>query len=379
LLGGSIPLERAVASIEYVWVTKNNQLLNQGVDYKLLDDMQTITLTVYPTIGDVYSLITYGSNVLKSGIAYMQFKDMLNRVHYKRLTLNKRTYLAKDLNYGDLTIEVVDGSILEFPSTVLNAPGVIEIRGERIEYFTKVGNILGQLRRGTLGTGTPTVHKKGSYVQDIGRTETIPYVDTAATEQVISDGTTIVPLSFAPTSVNEIEVFVGGYDTTSIWEPSAVYTVDTIVNHGSYMFRCITAHTSSSTFNVDSAKWKLFVGNIRLQKKSYSIFNINNAPESPEGDVVMPADFTIDGTSKRIVLTNKLALGTFVTVIKKSGTAWDDSTNIMYSTGQIAEFINSQPGVWYTDMKQLSVNTVNSFDSSLGTFDSNSQTFDQGN
>ena len=379
LLGGTIPLERAVSSIEYVWVTKNNQLLNQGIDYKLLDDMQTITLTVYPTVGDVYSLITYGSNVLKPGIAYMQFKDMLNRVHYKRLTLNKRTYLTKNLNYGDLTIEVVDGSILEFPSTVLNSPGVIEIRGERIEYFTKVGNILGQLRRGTLGTGTPTVHKKGSYVQDIGRTETIPYVDTAATEQVISDGTTIVPLSFAPTSVNEIEVFVGGYDTTSIWEPSTVYTVDTIVNHGSYMFRCITAHTSSSTFNVDSAKWKLFVGNIRLQKKSYSIFNINNAPESPEGDVVMPADFTIDGTSKRIVLTNKLALGTFVTVIKKSGTAWDDSTNIMNSTGQIAEFINSQPGVWYTDMKQLSVNTVNSFDSGLGTFDSSSQTFDQGN
>jgi hypothetical protein len=354
-------------------------LLNQGIDYKLLDDMQTITLTVYPTIGDVYGLITYNSNVLKPGIAYMQFKDMLNRVHYKRLTLNKRTYLSKDLNYGDLTIEVIDGSILEFPSTVLNAPGVIEIRGERIEYFTKVGNILGQLRRGTLGTGTPTVHKKGSYVQDIGRTETIPYVDTASTEQVISDGTTIVPLSFAPANVDEIEVFVGGYDTTSIWEPLTVYTVDTIVNHGSYMFRCITAHTSSPTFNIDSAKWKLFVGNIRLQKKSYSVFNINNAPESPEGDVVLPADFTVDGISKRIVLTNKLASGTFVTVVKRSGTAWDDSTNIMNSTGQIAEFINSQPGVWYTDMKQLSVNTVNSFDSGLGTFDSSSQTFDQGN
>ena len=68
-----------------------------------------------------------------------------------------------------------------------------------------------------------------------------------------------------------------------------------------------------------------------------------------------------------------------ISVIKKSGTAWDDSTNIMNSTGQIAEFINSQPGVWYTDMKQLSVNTVNSFDSGLGTFDSSSQTFDQGN
>ena len=379
LLGGTIPLERAVSSIEYVWVTKNNQLLNQGVDYKLLDDMQTITLTVYPTIGDVYSLITYGSNVLKPGIAYMQFKDMLNRVHYKRLILNKRTYLSKDLNYGDLTIEVIDGSILEYPSAILNSPGAIEIRGERIEYFTKNGNILGQLRRGTFGTGTPTIHKKGSYVQDIGRTETVPYLDTASTEQVVSNGTTIVPLSFAPSSTNEIEVFVGGYNTTSIWEPSTVYTVDTIVNHGSYMFICITAHTSSSTFNVNSAKWKLFVGNIRLQKKSYSVFNVNNAPESPEGDVVLPADFTVDGISKRIVLTNKLTTGTFVTVIKRSGVSWDSSTNIMNSSGQIAEFINSQPGVWYTDMKQVSVNTVTSFDSGLGTFDSSSQTFDQGN
>jgi hypothetical protein len=379
LLGGTFPLERAVIGIEYVWVTKNNQLLTQGADYKLLDDMQTIVLTVYPTIGDVYSVITYGSNVLKPGIAYMQFKDMLNRVHYKRLNFNKRTYLSKNLKYGDLTIEVVDGSILDYPSIALNTPGVIEIRGERIEYFTKTGNVLGQLRRGTLGTGTPLVHNTGSYVQDIGRSETVPYIDTASTEQIVSDGTTIVPISFAPASVDEIEVFVGGYDTTTIWEPATAYIVDTIVNHGSYMFRCITAHTSSTTFNLDSAKWKLFVGNIRLQKKSYSVFNINNAPESPEGDVILLADFTVDGTSKKIILTNKLITGTLVTVIKKSGVAWDDSTNIMESTGKIAEFINAQPGVWYTDMKQVSVNTVRSFDSGLGTFDSSSQTFDQGN
>ena len=58
--------------------------------------------------------------------------------------------------------------MLSNPNRNLNLPGIIEINGERIEYYQKNGNVLSQLRRGTLGTGVPTVHLTNNYVIDLG-------------------------------------------------------------------------------------------------------------------------------------------------------------------------------------------------------------------
>jgi len=41
------------------------------------------------------------------------------------------------------------------------------VGGERITYYTKVGNVLGQLRRGVDGTGTPLQHATGTAVEDV--------------------------------------------------------------------------------------------------------------------------------------------------------------------------------------------------------------------
>ena len=184
----------------------------------------------------------------------MQFKDMLNRVHFKRLNRNKETYLAKTLHYNDTTITVADASSFDLPNGANNKPGIIEIRGERIEFFAVNGNVLSKLRRGTLGTGTPLIHNAGSWVQEIGASETIPYVENTITEQIISDGTNIVNLniikptkasttwsystgytSSIPTGYgqsNDIDVFVGGYDTSSVWAPNTSYAVGIIVTIG---------------------------------------------------------------------------------------------------------------------------------------------------
>jgi hypothetical protein len=279
----------------------------------------------------------------------MQFKDMLNRTHFKRLSLNKQTKLAVDLHFSDVTITVEDASNFDLPNPANNKPGVIEIRGERIEFFTINGNVLSQLRRGTLGTGTPLVHTAGTYVQEIGPSETIPYADSSVVEQFFTDGSRTIPLTFAPASVNDIEVFVGGYDTTSVWAPNVAYAVDTIVTIGSYTYRCVTAHTSSSVF--DSANWAFFIGNIRLKKHAYDVYNVNVAPESPEGDVQFSADFTVDGVSKEIVLTNALTFGTMVTVVKRTGVVWDSTINIQHDTSKIARFLKVTPGVWYTNIQ----------------------------
>jgi hypothetical protein len=133
-----------------------------------------------------------------------------------------------------------------------------------------------------------------------------------------------------------------------------------------------------ATFNDDSANWKFFIGNIRLKKKPYKVHNVNQSPYSPEGDIQLDADFAVDGQSKQLRLTNLLDSGTQVTVVQRTGTAWDSTVNIQNDNSKIAEFLKSTPGVWYTDYKQISnVVAVTTFDNAT-TFDSKIMTFDQG-
>ena len=372
VVGGKLTLDRTVINDNYVWVINNGNLLTPSVDFILLEDKKTIKLTFLPNLDDEFVLITFGSNVLTSGIAYMQFKDMLNRVHFKRLSVDKQTKLVNDLKFTDLTIEVEDASNFDLPNPSKNKPGVIEIRGERIEFFTLNGNVLGQLRRGTLGTGTPPLHKAGTYVQEIGPSETVPYSENSLIQQVVSDGTNILPLTFIPTKSSstwsyvdgyessipegygqgdDIEVFVGGYDTTAVWASGVEYSIGIVVNVGSYTYRCIADHISGPVFNNDSTNWQFFIGNIRLKKKPYQVHNVNQAVESPEGDIQIDADFAVDGTSKQLRLTNKLSFGTKVTVVKRTGIAWDDTINILTADTKIARFLKGSPGVWYTNIK----------------------------
>ena len=203
-LSGLIALDRTVISDEYVWVVKNNTLLVPSVDYKLNNNKQSIQLATKPDISDVFTLITFGNNVLGSTISYMQFKDMLNRVHYKRLSKNKQTQLLQPLAFNDTTIVVENASNFDIPNAAINRPGIIEIRGERIEFFGLAGNVLSKLRRGTLGTGVPLLHTAGTVVQDIGPSETLPYTESSIIQQVESDGSNIINLNFVPNKSVEV-------------------------------------------------------------------------------------------------------------------------------------------------------------------------------
>jgi hypothetical protein len=301
--GGVVKLNRAVLNSSYVWVLKNTTLLVPDVDYALNDDNSSIRLLNALSANDTITTITYGSTGLSARISYMQFKDMLNRVSFKRLSENKLTKLTRALTWKDSTIEVASTAKLNVPNIGLNRPGVIEIAGERIEYFTITGNVLGQLRRGTLGTGVRSNYPIGTYVQDIGSSETIPYNDSQVVENLVSDGTHTVNLGFVPASADEIEVFVSG---------------------------------------------------IRLKKKPYALHDANSITQSnPSGDVIFPAEFTVDGQTSQVTLTNLVPLGTNITVIKRTGVAWDYSTNIIDDDNEVANFIKATPGAWYTGLHPI--------------------------
>jgi len=289
--GGSLRLFRLAQSDDYIWVAKNRELLVHSVDYYLDDDHRTIKFKDAFEDSDVIDVILFGDKNVTNSFGFMQFKDMLNRTHYKRISKNKSTRLVKDLKQRDLTIEVENGSMLTEPNRALNLPGIVEINGERIEYLTKNGNVLGQLRRATLGTGSPAIHRVTSVVLDIGPTETIPYNDEFIVESSIGDGSTKnIRLSYAPTKVD-----VDWYTDTI---PSTYGRSDEI---------------------------EVFVGGYRLKKNPYSLFDeTNQYPDSPEGDNQYEAEFSVDGT-EQVRLTNEVAENVKITVIKKVGRVWEDS------------------------------------------------------
>ena len=374
LAGGFLKLDRTVVDDNYVWVLKNGTLLTPSVDFKVNTDQQSITLATPPSLTDEITLLTFSSNVLTSGIAYMQFKDMLNRTHFKRLSANKQTQLTVELKYTDTTITVDNASNFDEPNTAVNKPGIIEIHGERIEYFTKIGNVLGQIRRGTLGTGTPAVHPLGSYVQDIGSSETIPYTETTKTDRIISDGTNIVNLTFTPTLDNlsistwfseNGYTFIGSFNAESSYNPN-----DVVVYNNRYYYAVIRVPVVKSRLaTVDystqnTTYWKLynttvppgygqsddievFAGGIRLKKKPYKVYNVLNGPDSTLADDYKDAEFAVDGTNKHVRLTATIPFGTTVTVVKRLGSDWDRLINIQDDNSKIAKFLKSTSGIVY--------------------------------
>ena len=380
LASGLIKLDHTIINDNYIWVIQDKKLLTSIIDYKLNEDHRSIQLNNFVESGAIFDLITFNSNI-KYDFAYMQFKDMLNRTHFVRLNQLKQTRLAKDLKFNDLTIEVEDSKNFDVPNRYENKPGVIEINGERIEYFSIDGNILGRLRRGTLGTGVAEIYSAGTIVQEIGPNELIPYSDSLLKDEILYNNSNSIQLSSinnvidnelkykgitvgtdeslkATLAKNSIDIFVGGYKIFA-WQPNIQYITHDLVKVAGYTYRCIKDHISSESFRNDyTINWELFVANIRLAKNQYKIFDSRKDSTSPNGDVIFDADYTVDGLTNLIELNEKLSsleLGTKIIVTKKTGISWDgitsiqnfvedDSTEITKKISEIVKFIKAVPG-----------------------------------
>lgn len=293
--GGMFRLTSTVPSGNFVWVIKNGELLINNLDYFLETDYQTIRLQEYQGVDDLIQIIAFTNTVVHDNFGYMIFKDIMNRVHYKRLNKEKSTILQVGLNQFDNEIIVENPDFLDDPIPGSNLPGIIEINGERIEYFVKDGHSLKQLRRGTLGTGIPNAHVSGSVVQSIGASETIPYKDEYVIEKSISDGVSNqILLPYAPNK-DDVEVFVGGF---------------------------------------------------RLKKNQYKLYSNLNYPYSPEGDITLDPEFTITG-SGILQLTTIPVQGTRIVVVKKYGKLWNDlGKRLANSNNKVANFIKEAEAVW---------------------------------
>ena len=291
LTNGLIRLITPAVDAQYIWVTLNGETLSPSVDYYVTDDLQYIKIIRDIAEDDVVDIMHFTRPAVTQTFGFRQFKDMLNRTVYKRLDESSAVFLAQDLNWFDQRIELVDGANIPEPNKERNIPGVLFINGERIEFFIKEGNTLRQIRRGTLGTGTPEVHIAGTKGYEQGVEQTIPYKDQTRSQTLQSDGTTnTYTLDFVANSSNDAEVFVGGK---------------------------------------------------RLRNNVISIFDPTLDLDSPEGDVELPAEFVIDGD--QLTLTDDVPLDTNITVVRKIGQLWTDpGTPMRYAETQIAKFIRAR-------------------------------------
>ena len=291
LTAGEIQLRAPAIDAQYVWVNKNGELLTPSVDYFITDDKMRLRLETIPNENDTIEIIHFTANLTVEGFAYRQFKDILNRTHYKRLDAHS-TVLVEDLAYNDLRIEVKNGEDLPMPDKGKNLPGIIFINGERIEYFVKEENTLRQIRRGTLGTGVPEIHITGQKVFNQNKDKTVPYKDQNLVANLIADGaSTTFTIGYNIDSINEIEVFAAGK---------------------------------------------------RLRKNEIAVFDQNKALTSPAGDIILPAEFSVDTENNTITLLDTPQENSRVTIIKRQGQVWTkDNEMLGNSQNSIARFLRA--------------------------------------
>ena len=219
-------IQRPVFDTAYIWVEYNGASLIADIDFSVSKDGTTITVrpSFYTGPTDSVVIISMSQNAYVGSLSYRTFTDILGRTSMKRIGESASTVLANPLLITDTTIRVEDGNRLSAPNPTKNLPGIIYVAGERIEYFTKYGNILGQLTRSTLGTGARSAYPAGTKVIDQGPGVNIPIVEKTISQTFMSTNTNtsfvLNPAETAPDQFinfsslanpwDQVDVFYGG-------------------------------------------------------------------------------------------------------------------------------------------------------------------------
>jgi hypothetical protein len=308
LAEGIVNLSSPSVSSSYVWIAKNGTLLSPNVDY-VLENSSRIKLAVRPVETDNYDILQFRNTTLSMPkFGYRLFKDIIGRTHYKRLNQDNSYLLAVDLSYQDDQIHLEDAQQIEIPDKSKNIPGVLFIAGERIEYFEINGNVLSQLRRGTLGTSIGAVYHAGTRAYGQGRSETVRYRDQVITKKETADGVT--------------HQFDLGFDISDLFDNYVNFTGRSDIEHIDF--------------------FEVFVGGQRLRKKSLNLFDPDVDQDSVEADIVLEPEYQIDTTNNKIILAQIPAQGVNVEIVRKVGKIWNDpGKSLAESQNEISKFLRS--------------------------------------
>ena len=299
-------LSRPTVNDNFVWVYVNGLPLTARYDYEILDDKRTILISDYLLSTDDSVVITtisppyVGDRIL----GYRVFTDSLGRTHYKRIAQYHSTTLAKELSIHDTEIHVVDSTRIITPNAAQNKPGIIIIDGERIEFFIKAGNILRQLRRGTLGTSPALYSEIGTTVIDQSAQQTIPYSDSVAIQ------------------------------TTATTE-SVTYSIDT------------GTITLSQIVNAED-QVSVYYGGRLLRKSNLEIHDFSKSFNTTESSTIeLPPEFSIDALSNQLTLNivGGITPGIDLSIMQKTGSVWTGTESLITSDVIQAQFLRDKEAV----------------------------------
>jgi hypothetical protein len=145
------------------------------------------------------------------------------------------------------------------------------------------------------GTAIAEKHNIDSFVVDVGFKETIPYKEQQNRVDLVGDGTSTLvgPIEFVPKKANR-----------NIW------------------FRESTPEEFGPCDEIE-----VFVAGRRLRKNPITVYDEPLGSTSPQADKVLEAEFSVDGETPFIRLTDPVPAGIRITIIKRTGNVW-------YSAGE---------------------------------------------
>lgn len=389
---GIYKMDRPIMDSKYVWATivksdRSIPLVN-GDDFQVLDDNVTIILSDNFIVGlqDTVIIESFSSSLWANNIiGYRQFNDILGGTSFTRLSAAGSTYLTAPLSFTDTEIYVADSTKLTQPIVSENLPGVIIIAGERIEFFQVTGNVLGQLRRSTLGTSPAFYLESGTKVLDQGSAQTINFADTVliqntftntltnvytistasqsitypgTTNSVVCDGITFSSYIGIPAK-DQVEVYYGG----NLLKKDGRYVQDTTVKYDGI---AIPNEGFPTVATVSALPVLANVGDAYLVTATNQVWvHTLNSFESTSTQLYADSglryvdpDFTIDIDTQQVTLNTAL-LGPIqenvqLTIVMKQNAVvdkWNDvistgtTKSLLDSTSDIAMFLKAGPAV----------------------------------
>jgi hypothetical protein len=301
-------MSRPILNDNYVWVSVNGEPLISRVDYSILEDRQTVKVNDNFTVGKENNKIVITSFTdinANRAIGYRIFKDLFGATYYKRYSDKNTTFLTQPFLITDTEIYVDNSAVLSIPSIKNNAPGVIFIGTERIEYFTVNNNVLGQLRRGTYGTGVKETYVIGTAVIDASRTQTVPYkeVISSTSTKTVDSIQTVFDLTNLPLNSNvryedQLEIYYAGrlLNKSSSTIHNAELGYDSYENNSDIIvppeFSIVTSSTALIPRVIEQSKVVLlYVSTATETADNYQTIILTNGT-----NWTVPADFTSDNS-----------------------------------------------------------------------------------
>jgi hypothetical protein len=325
-------------SSQYIWAYVDGAPLIAGYDYELLEDMRTVQFSewtgITPFTEVTISVVNspFRSNMI---VGYNISKDIFERNSYNRITDFYSTKLTKELSLTDTEIHVADSTRLIPPNPGKNVPGVVFVDGERIEFFSRASNVLGDLRRSTMGTGPASFSEIGTLLLDRSPQQRMPYADILKVQKHITTSTTD---NFVLNTVT------GNNNTYTVKISTSSY----VVNTGT-LFE--STGTGMTLANIDGLSNQLTVkyGGRVLRKNTGTVHNPNlSYDSSAESVYTIPPEFTVSynqgtGNYEVNITVDDFRIGTRIDIEQRTGTVWQTpGDSILIADTIQAEFLRAK-------------------------------------